>query len=261
MDRIHTGGMTLFPEPAPREEQEPSFAEAFEPRLDLRPIYLLADSQLLFWGGEGGAPFLRMVRDALPAVSPRAAYLGASNGDNPDFYSIFVAAMEGISITDTRMIPASPSPDDLAFLEAADLVLLAGGDVEKGWRAFQTSGIKDAVVRRYYGGALLVGVSAGAVQMGLVGWSAGGPRGTDVLVDTFKFLPYVVDAHAEQDDWDELKAAVRLLGESVRGVGIPTGGGVVYHPDHSLEAIRHPCHEIVLRDGEIVQSLILPGTP
>lgn len=260
MDRIHTGGMSLYPgsRAGGSAAEEPSLSEGLATSFPTRPLYLFADSQLLFWRKGDGELFLSSLREALDTPTPKAAYLGASNGDHPDFYAIFEAAMEGISVFDTRMIPARPSAEDLAYLEEADLILLAGGDVELGWGAFAASGIREVVVRRYYAGALLAGVSAGAVQLGLMGWSAGVPVSRDDLIDTFKFLPYLVDAHAEASEWAELKAAVRLLGESVQGIGIPGGGGVIYHPDHSVEAVRHPCHEISLRDGEVVHSLILP---
>src|SRR5690349_4947937 len=103
----------------------------------VKPILLLADSQLLFWREESGEPFLARARALLEADGPvrpyKAAYLGASNGDAPEFYQLFVAAMEEIGIRDCRLIPSNPTPEDRSFLHQADLVLLAGGDVERGW--------------------------------------------------------------------------------------------------------------------------------
>jgi peptidase E len=255
--KIFAGEMSFYPDPDLPEEG--SLAESLAgPRADTRPVYLLADSQLLFWR-EGDEHFLGDVRAQLDKPTPKAAYLGASNGDEPEFYDIFVAAMDSVAVFDTRLVPTAPSAEDLAFLEEADLILLAGGDVERGWRAFEANGVKDAVMRRYYAGAVLMGVSAGAVQLGLVGWPPEGPTGSEDLVDTFKIVPYVIDAHSEREEWEQLGRAVRLLGESVQGIGIPAGGGVVYHPDHSLEAVRHPCHEVAVRDGKTVRSLIFPG--
>ena len=71
-----------------------------------QPIYLFADSQLLFWRSKD-ALFLRSLREVLDEDSPKAAYIGASNGDDPEFYSIFTAAMEGIGIHECRMILSS----------------------------------------------------------------------------------------------------------------------------------------------------------
>lgn len=250
--------MTFFPDPDLPDEASLAAGLA-APRRDTRPVYLLADSQLLFWR-DGGRLFLETVREGLDKPTPKAAYLGASNGDAPEFYDIFVAAMDSVSVFDTRMIPSAPDAEELAYLEEADLVLLAGGDVERGWRAFEASGVKDAVLRRHAAGATLIGVSAGAVQLGLVGWPEAGADAAGDLVDTFKVVPYVVDAHAEASDWERLRGAVRLLGESVQGIGVPAGGGVVYHPDHSLEAVRHPCHEVAVREGATVRSLIFPAS-
>ena len=137
----------------------------------IQPIFLLADSQLLFWRDEQGRRFLDRARELIVAAetekTPKAAYLGASNGDAPEFYDLFVGAMAEIGIRDCRHVPSDPTAEDLAFLDEADLVLLAGGDVRQGWEIFQKTGLKDRIVQRYYAGAVLVGVSAGAVQLGL----------------------------------------------------------------------------------------------
>ena len=66
-----------------------------------KPIFLFADSQLLFWN-QNGKPFLNTIRDFLTQIRPKAAYIGASNGDEPTFYSIFEAAMDSIDIRDRR---------------------------------------------------------------------------------------------------------------------------------------------------------------
>jgi hypothetical protein len=218
------------------------------------PLFLLADSQLLFWADEDGHFIDRVVAYTGPGA-PRAAYLGASNGDNPDFYSIFLAAIEGIGPAECRMIPAEPSDEERAFVAAADVILLAGGDVALGWRAFEASGMRELVERRYREGAVLVGVSAGSVQLGTAGWPAGAP---DAAFATWGLAPFVVDAHAEDEDWAELRAVVRARGDGARGIGIPRGGGLVYHADGTLEAVRHPLTELSMRGEELVSAVIFP---
>src|SRR4051794_32738630 len=98
----------------------------------LQPICLFADSQLLFWRDNGELFFERITR-SISRKSVSAAYIGASNGDNPDFYAIFQSAMDGIGVSNVRMILSSFSVEDRAFLEGSDIILLAGGDVEAGW--------------------------------------------------------------------------------------------------------------------------------
>jgi cyanophycinase-like exopeptidase len=218
------------------------------------PIFLLADSQLLFWADAAGR-FMDRVAACTGPDAPRAAYLGASNGDNPEYYSIFLAAMEAIGPAECRMIPAAPSAEELAFVESADVILLAGGDVLRGWEAFQASGVRERVERRYHEGAVLIGVSAGAVQLGTAGWPEGEP---DAAFGTWGLVPLVVDAHAEEDEWAALSAVVRARGEGARGIGIPMGAGLVYHPDGSVEAIRHTLAELTLRDGDVARAVIFP---
>lgn len=223
----------------------------------LKPIFLLADSQLLFWRDEEGKRFLERARALIEADSPggrpKAAYLGASNGDAPEFFDLFVGAMAEIRIDDCRHIPARPTADDLSFLAEADLILLSGGDVRQGWEAFQESGLKDKIAERYYAGAVLVGVSAGAVQFGLKGWDQ-----NDVF-DTFSFVPFVVDVH-DEPQWSGLQRALLKAGEYARGFGIPSGAGALYHPDYSVEPVRSPLTEMERSDtGELRQALLLPG--
>ena len=72
----------------------------------VKPIFLLADSQLLFWREESGELFLARARQLLEADTQdrpfKAAYLGASNGDAPEFYQLFEAAMGEIGRASCR---------------------------------------------------------------------------------------------------------------------------------------------------------------
>lgn len=224
--------------------------------LPLKPIYLLADSQLLFWR-RGEFLFLESVRVLLERESPKAAYIGASNDDQPEYYSIFEAAMESIGIRDCRMVLSSPSTDDISYLENADLILLAGGDMEKGWRALEDSSLTELIVKRYYEGAFLMGISAGAAQLGLLGWPEGNPS-PEMLINPFGLVPFVVSAHEEKDEWKSLRKVLQTTDRNMTGIGIPTGGGVIYHADHSLEPVRRPLHEFSIKEGQLIHNLLFP---
>jgi cyanophycinase len=197
-------------------------------------VILLADSQPLF-RRDDAEPILASARPIL-----RAAYLGASNGDDPRFYELFAGAMAGIDVTDHRHIRADANDDDRAYLDSADLVLLAGGDVQRGLLAFRQSGLASKVVDAYERGAILVGISAGAIQLGSAG---------------FGLVAFAVDVHAEPE-WTELR---RLVPLGARGIGIPTGGGVIARPDGSLEPIRRALVEFtVADDGTLREAAIEP---
>ncbi len=200
----------------------------------VKPIFLLADSQLLFLRENGRLLIERLVKDRT-RDQLKAAYVGASNGDDPAFYEIFISAMQGMGVFDCRMIPSAVSDADMAFLNDADIVLLAGGDVELGWRVFLSNGLSEHIVRKYYEGASLIGISAGAVQLGLCGLAADGS-----LIDTFKLVPFVIGAHEESDNWKTMTELLRLSGPGKTAIGLPAGGGAIYHEDQTLEPLRRP---------------------
>jgi cyanophycinase len=226
--------------------------------LATHPIYLFADSQLLFWKKKD-ILFLSSIKERMTRAAPRAAYIGASNGDDPQFYSIFEAAMEGIGVQDCRMILSSFSSGDESFILDSDVILLAGGDVERGWKVFEEVGLRELIIQRYQEGTLLIGVSAGAVQLGLFGLVR--EQGLfNKLIDTFKLVPLIIDTHAEGDEWSDLRETIQLLNGSAEGIGIPSGGGLVYHPDATVEAIRYPLVEFTIRDGVMRHCLLQPSS-
>jgi len=221
-----------------------------------QPVYLLADSQLLFWKRHD-RPLLEAAIEGL-ARGERlsASYIGASNGDRPEFYELFEAAMDDIGITDRRMIESSFGPDDRAFLECAQLVVLAGGDVRLGWNTFEKTGMKDVILGRYAQGAVLVGISAGAVQLGRYGIVQTLDSSATELLDVFELVPVVIDTHDESAKWARLSRTIHLLQGAATGLGIPSGGGVIVHADNTIEPLRRPAHEFRFEGSHVTHSLL-----
>ena len=62
--------------------------ETAHPDHPQKPILLLADSQLFFREGKG----LEKIRDWINPSECKAVYIGASNGDVPEYYEIFELA-------------------------------------------------------------------------------------------------------------------------------------------------------------------------
>ena len=221
---------------------------SFTETTPLKSIFLLADSELLFYRENEQLLLDRVVkewkRDQL-----KAAYIGASNGDHPDFYAIFVSAMEGAGVYNCRMIFSSLSEADLAFLSDADIILLAGGDAEAGWRVFLANGLNEHIVRRYYEGASVIGISAGAVQLGLCCLAADGS-----LIETFALVPFVIGAHEESANWRTTIELLQLSDGSKSAIGLRKGSGAVYRPDHTLEPLRYPLVELSLEEEELKRT-------
>jgi hypothetical protein len=223
----------------------------------IKPLYLLADSQL-FFGKSDSNSLAERVRTDLDSANPKAAYVGASNGDQPEFYSLFVAAMDSMGISDCRSVPSQPSREDIAFIEEADLILLSGGDVERGWRTFEQNGLKELLPRKRFDGAILMGVSAGAVQLGL-GYLSNSAQPKQI--DTFRFAPFYVGAHDEENDWWDLRALVNLSQADTRAIGIPAGSGAVYQADGTLEPIRKHLTELTKESTMITENVLTPLIP
>lgn len=225
----------------------------------IKPLYLLADSQL-FFAKSDGISLAEMLHADIDSASHKAAYIGASNGDQPEFYTLFVAAMELVGITNCRMVPSQPSREDLLFIEDAGLILLGGGDVEQGWQVFEQNGLKELITRKRVGGTTLIGVSAGAVQLGLgaLGNSTQSNSGQPKQLGMFRFAPFYVGAHDEKNDWWDLRALVNLSQPDARAIGIPAGGGAVYYSDGTLEPIRKPLIEIVKENTRISENVLAP---
>jgi cyanophycinase len=224
-----------------------------------KPLYLFADSQLLFWR-RGGRLVLEPALAELAGEAPCAAYIGASNGDRSEFYDIFDEAMRAAGIAQRHRIYSSFNSKDRALLESAQVIVLAGGDVQIGWDTFLRTGMKEVILARHAQGAILVGISAGAMQLGrhaIIGETPTSfPRR---LLDGFNLVPAIVDVHAEDDEWERLWGFVELSEGTVTGLGIPTGGGLVVHPDATLEALRRPVHEFRMEGIHVTHSLICPS--
>jgi len=232
----------------------------------VKPVFLFADSQILFWHGDEGLVLKRIKETLLDADNPKqkihAAYIGASNGDEQDFYDIFLAAVAqvGISPKECMMIKSDPSQEEKDFLARANLILLAGGDVKQGWQIMSDNGVRDIIVDRYHNGAVLIGISAGAVQLGTRGFPEAIEDSAEDLFPTFQLVPFIIDVH-DDSQWERLSEAVKNGDEHCRGFGIPIGGGAVFHPDWSMEAIRHPLSEYSLFPEGLKNSMVFPPEP
>ena len=228
---------------------------------ETRPLYLFADSQLLFWKS-GGKRLLEGLAAGGAGLSAGgtipAAYIGASNGDTPEYYSIFEGAMDAVGITERRMIGSAYDAGDREFLERAQLIVLAGGDVQRGWNTFEATGMKQEILARYAQGAVLVGVSAGAVQLGRRA-IAETEDSSAQLFNVFDLVPAIIDVHDEHREWARLSRTVHMLEGEITGLGIPTGGGLMVHPDGTFEALRRPVDEFSWDGSQIKHSILLPG--
>ncbi|MEQ8455742.1 MAG: Type 1 glutamine amidotransferase-like domain-containing protein [Sandaracinaceae bacterium] len=225
------------------------------PSADLNPAFLLADSRPLFARlGEGSVSELvaAAYRDAAWIWGPRAAYLGACNGDRPEFYEIFESFAEAARCPQRMHVRAEPTEAERDFLAEADLIVLGGGDPLQGLRAFESAGLVEVLRESFTRGAVLVGVSAGATLLGL-----GTRDAAERFAPTLGLVPLVIETGP--DAAERLAASVQQA-PIPRGVAIPAGGAAAFHPDGSLEPLASTLEEIVSEeDGGLRRAHLLPS--
>ncbi|HLL41815.1 MAG TPA: Type 1 glutamine amidotransferase-like domain-containing protein [Segetibacter sp.] len=225
--------------------------------MQIKPIFLFADSQLLFLKNDRQEYYLQSVISDITNADPLCAYIGASNNDEPAFYELFTAAMQNLGLTNCKKISSVFNKDDREFLDKADIILLAGGDTELGLKILMEKGIDEILQRKFAEGCILIGVSAGAVQLG---WQS--LKATDEKIkatEAFKFLPFIVLVHNDKDELVKVESLLQNSDTIKRAYEIPFGGGLIFHPDNTVEAIRKPINEFILKEDTLIHTLIFPG--
>ena len=216
------------------------------------PVFLIGGStpQLT---REIGARALATIGRRPPTIAATYAPMGGTP-DGIRYMNQTVSTMFPGHRIERLAIPGEDGATDAhtarAITQAADIIFVSGGDTTLGANLLRASGadrwLRDAHAR----GAALVGVSAGSIILGA--WWAewpevddeAAPHGGATLVACSSVLPdFVFDAHAEDDDWAELRTVSRLVqarGEKARSIGLPAGGAVVARSDGSLETVGAP---------------------
>lgn len=204
-------------------------------------LFAMADSAPLFRGSWWPDVVGSSVDHAVDCCqrAREARYIGASNGDAEEFYELFVhaAARLGFAPRQCHHVVATAATGESAEAKAhcrcvaqeTALVLLAGGNTATGWHAMDRYGLVDAILTAHAGGAVLVGISAGAIQLGTHGYLEA-PQISNADVDgygvgaakqqavansapfpTLGLVPFIFGAHEEAAGWPDVLAALDAL--------------------------------------------------
>ena len=161
---------------------------------------------------------------------PRIAYIGTANGDNAAFYAMMKLMLSKAGAKKVDFIRLAKEKADVAAakakLEAADVIFLSGGEVEDGINWLKKHRIDSFLKTLFENGKRFAGVSAGSIMLGShwVRWDDENDDDTASLFDCLGIIPLIFDTHAEDEDWKELKTALKLMGPGSHGYGIPSGG-------------------------------------
>ena len=99
----------------------------------------------------------------------------------------------------------------------------------------------------YAEGKPFFGVSAGSIMLGRewVRWSDPDNAASAELFTCLGIAPVICDTHSEDDDFEELQAALQLEKEGTEGYGIVSGTAIKVYPGGKVEALGgHSFHYV-----------------
>jgi len=165
-------------------------------------------------------------------AKPAVAYLGSASDDDKWFLdrmaSLLRAAGSGkvtLAPTCGRGVSSKQARD---VLTGADAIFVSGGDVEAGMDVLNRHKLVSFLGGLHKAGKVFIGLSAGSIMLckAWVRWPDEEDDDSAELFDCLGLAPIYCDTHAEEEDWEELKALLRLLPDGAAGYGIPTSGAI-----------------------------------
>jgi peptidase E len=220
-----------------------------------KPIYLMAGGR----GSKSPESIIKTILQDTGKSNPIIAYVGAANEDNWTFYLMVAALIKKAGDCQIKRILIASRKADLnkarADLESADAIFMSGGDVEAGMKVLQIKNMAGLLKELFLRGKLFFGSSAGSIMLAKewVGWKDPEDDSTADLFPCLGMTSLICDTHAEEDDWEELKAALKLKKENVTGYGIPSGSCLKVYPDGRVEALGGIIIQYLKQNGVIIK--------
>lgn len=202
----------------------------------------------------------------LAGARPLVAWIGAANGDQHAWYERVAKVLReryGAEVELARTVATGDFDvaETRAILDAAQLIYIGGGDVALLAERVRALGLDEQIRARHQAGAMVVGVSAGAI--GLTRYWVQFPDDNLELVEPTRFacigaLPLAIDCHDEESDWEELRALLDAWrreepGATVDAYGIPMGGALEIAPDGKVTHLGPMPKWLRLDGGRIVE--------
>jgi peptidase E len=228
-----------------------------------RSVYLMS-------GGRGASEksttsIIRTIFRDMAVPVPTIAYVGVASGDNWVFYQFILRMIKNAGECRIDRIVIGSKKADLEkareSLKSADAVFMSGGDVEAGMKTLEDKNMTGLFRDLYQQGKLYFGASAGSIMLvkEWVRWRNPDDDSTSELFPCLGLAPLICDTHSEEDDWEELKAALSLEKDGVKGYGITSGSCLKVSPEGGIEALGGAVYQYIHK-GEKVERLpdILP---
>jgi len=201
----------------------------------------------------------------LAGAKPLVAWIGAANDDSRGWFERIAKVLRaryGADVRHARTVAVDEPTlaESRRLVEEASMIYLAGGDVERLAERARALGLDEQVRRRHQAGALVVGVSAGAIGL-TRHWVRFPDDGSDDFPTRFPCigaLALAVDCHDEESDWEELRALLAAWereapGDTVEAWGIPMGGALEVAPSGAVTHLGPAPKRLRLDGGRVVE--------
>jgi peptidase E len=217
----------------------------------IKPIYLMAGGRR---SHKGGDPVIQAIIKDIGVDVPTIAYVGAASEDDPGFFKMISQMIQNSAdcrFTHALMVSAKADINKAKeSLQSADAVFMSGGDVEAGMQVLRDKKLISFFKEVHNSGKLFFGASAGSIMMARewVRWPDPDDDSSAELFPCLGLAPLIIDTHAEEDNWSELKAALHLKDQLTTGYGIASGSTLKISPGGLLEALGGP---VAVYQGDI----------
>lgn len=221
-----------------------------------KPVYLMAGGR----GSKSPESIIKPILRDTGKIKPTIAYVGVASGDNRAFYLMVSAMIRKAGDCQVKRVLITPKKADLnkarVILESADAIFMSGGDVEAGMQVLEEKNMKGFLADLFNRGKVFFGASAGSIMLARewVRWRDPEDDSTTELFPCLGITPIICDTHAEEDNWEELKAALKLKEEDTQGYGIPSGSCLKVYPDGRMEAVAGAITQLLRRSSSIVKQ-------
>ena len=191
--------------------------------------------------------------------SPSIAYIGTANRDDSFFFQRIANRFKKAGSNKVTHVLITSDKADLGkaqdILRSADIIFVSGGDVEEGMRILEEKNMVIFLRRLYETGKPFFGLSAGSIMLSKkwVRWRDPTDDSTAHLFSCLGFAPIICDTHGEQDNWEELKVALKFVEDKKIGYGIVSGAAIKVYPDGIVEACSLPIHRYVSSANQIIR--------
>lgn len=108
----------------------------------------------------------------------------------------------------------------------ADIIYAGGGNLEFLMNTWKRTGADKALKKAYERGAVLCGVSSGAMCWFKEGYDDCGENSSFMFVDCLDLIPFTSTPHYQSEYWQTFKEAIK--GRGLSGIAMDNGAGFCY---------------------------------